>query len=276
MKASIPEIANWRQFIGKIRPKDSPLLIQTMGTGDLIFVTGCQRSGTTMVTDLFRLSNEIAPYQTALDSELEGALILGGYMDARPAPGKRRCFQTTYLDDHFTEYFTYSDQFQLIFVVRNPVSVVYSMLHHWTRRVYLRNYALNDVFLNCGRKGLVKSELLRFRLLGSLGVSRLRKACLSYNEKTGQLFHIVSKLGERVLVVEYDTLIQNKERMLPRLFKFVDLPYAPSFADHVKAGSLRKGASLSPRKQELIREACMKTYKKAAALAIKPDDPGGK
>lgn len=267
----VGKITTWKQFVRKIRTKNHPLLSQATTMEDMVFVTGCQRSGTTMVTDLFRQSADIAPYQTNLDSELEGALVLCGLLPPHPAQRQKHCFQITYLNDRYQECFDHIDRFRLVYVVRNPVSVVYSMIHHWSRILHVRNFALNDLFLSCGKNGLLPSELRRFRISGSFGFTNLRKACLNYNEKTSQLFTLVPRLNDKMMVIEYDMLVKYKDELLPRLFTFVNLPYEPSFADYIRTDSLRKGTALALSKQKIIKKTCQEIYEQAAALAIMPN-----
>ena len=261
-------VTSWKAFDRHLRPRQQKLLARVpFLRNDLIFVAGCQRSGTTMLTKVLMRSSQINEYRTNLDSELEGALILAGVLPELSSD-KRLCFQTTYLNEKYTEYFEHKGRFKLAFVVRNPFSVVYSMMHHWVRRRDLRNFPLNELFSTVGKEGLLEKEKRRFDLLGTWGFSRLRKACLAYTSKTSQLHEIKKQLGEDVLVIEYDDIIQKSDDILPHIFDFFGLPYESSCRDIVNTNSLKKSDKLSPQERKVVESTCLDVYEKAKALAI--------
>jgi hypothetical protein len=104
---------------------------------DAILVAGCQRSGTTALARLLKRADGMIDHAFGHDDELDGALLLAGHA-TRGTEG-RHCFQTTYLNDRFREYFEHR-AFRLIWMLREPRSVVYSMLNNWKRG------ALNRLF----------------------------------------------------------------------------------------------------------------------------------
>jgi|LGOV01.1.fsa_nt_gb hypothetical protein len=263
----LAEIPTWKQFARKVRARESKLLTQVSLIDSVVFVSGCQRCGTTILTNVLVQSPEVANYQTDLDSELEGALILSGHLPLI-SNNKRYCFQTTYLNERYEEYFEHQGRFKLVFVIRNPYSVVYSMMYHWKRRRKLRNFALNELFCSCGKNGLSEKDLKRFNFLGSYGFSTLKKACLSYVQKTGQIFEIERKLGNDVMVVEYNDIIRKKNVMLPNLFSFFELEYDPVYGSTIDSRSLTKAKRLSERQKRMIYEVCWETYEKARSLTI--------
>ena len=65
------------------------------------------------------------------DDELDAALALAGLIDL--PVGSRYCFQTTYLNECYADYRMLGPGQRLIWVLRNPYSVVYSMLYNWGR-----------------------------------------------------------------------------------------------------------------------------------------------
>ena len=104
--------------------------------------------------------------------------------------------------------------------------------------------------------------------LGSYGFSTLKKACLSYVQKTGQIFEIERKLGNDVMVVEYNDIIRKKNVMLPNLFSFFELEYDPVYGSTIDSRSLTKAKRLSERQKRMIYEVCWETYEKARSLTI--------
>ena len=171
MHMSLPA-KNWAQFDRRIRNGDVPLLAHLSRFPNAILVAGCQRSGTTVVTRILREAIEMPHLTFTKDDELDAALILIGAIAFET--DSRCCFQTTYVNDHFLEYFEH-DNYRLIWVIRRPEAVVRSMLFNWRRG------ALNRLFRACGRHALNDKGSKRFKRFGTYGFSRAEMACLSYN-----------------------------------------------------------------------------------------------
>lgn len=218
-----------------------------------IFVAGCQRSGTTILSRIIANSNGMANFQFTDDDELDAALILSGLI--KHTPRGRYCFQTTYLNECFYEYKNLHEDDKLIWVIRNPQSVVYSMLYHW------KNFALKTLFKNCGVTQLDPDRRRRYNYFGIYGVSRLVMACASYNAKNLQLPIIKNFLGDnRIMVLEYDDLVAKPEVILPAVYDFVELPYHPSYASMINKKSIDKSSKLSKRERSFINEYSKPIY----------------
>ena len=131
MKLHIP-ISSWVKFEKQIRKRDDQLLEKLNDFPNAILVAGCQRSGTTAITNILREAIGMPPFSVTRDDELDGALILCGH--ASSSFQGRCCFQTTYLNERVTEYSKHDD-FKLTWVIRNPHAVVSSML--WAKPLEL-------------------------------------------------------------------------------------------------------------------------------------------
>jgi hypothetical protein len=235
---------------------EQPLLARLDDYDDSVLVAGCQRSGTTALARLFKRADGIADYGFGYDDELDGALLLAGYVD-RFAKG-RHCFQTTYLNDRFAEYFDHED-FRLVWMLREPRSVVYSMLHNWKRD------ALNRLFDACGEQHL-SADRPRSLLKEWIGPSRLDKACASYVAKTRQTRTLLDRLGDRIAIVDYDDLVSHKDTVLPELCEFASIPYDPELARQLHGKSVRKGDRLSEWEAEYVDNLCRAAYRDACEL----------
>lgn len=267
-------IRSWRGFARRVRRPGHPLLARLGDFPDAVLVAGCQRSGTTAVTHALCQSPSLAAYGTHRDSELAGALILSGWADYC-GDGRRRCFQTTYLNERWQEYGQHSGQFRLIWVVRNPHAVVRSLTGNWSR------FAFNELFAACGAPLLTGSERRRYRRLGWLAIPRLRRAALCYVGKVAQTFVLMRLLGpERMLIVDYDRLVADRDGWLRRIFEFAELPYQPWYKELINTTSGRKASQLTARQRRAIDDWCGPTYRAALALqrhsegAGDPIDPG--
>lgn len=249
-------ITSWAQFHRVVKRPDQPLLERLDDYGDSILIAGCQRSGTTALTRLLRQSQDLADFRLGHDDELDGALMLAGYVER--FKDERHCFQTTYLNDRFHEYFEHDD-FRLIWILREPESVVYSMLHSW------KLGALNRLYDACGQHS-VRGRRGTGAVRDWLRPSRLEKACASYTAKTEQTFELRRILGDRMLIVDYDELVQHKEAMLPRVYEFLDLEFDPALLGYLHQRSLRKGSRLRRHQAKAVDEVCGPVYRDARAL----------
>lgn len=246
-------ITSWPEFEMKISSKGCQLLKRLDDFPNSILVTGCQRSGTTMLTRVITQSDGMAKYWFGPDDELDAALILSGYVDYQPQG--RCCFQTTYINDRFHEYSEHGDEHKIIFLLRNPLSVVYSMLYNWN------DYALNLLFNLCGINSLTGSQKWLHKYVGIAGVNKLYRACFAYNGKISQLYHLKKTLNSgRLMIVDYDDLVLNKNVILPKIYDFVHLDYAPDYSDKILAESLKKMDKLSKREKSTISRLCLPIY----------------
>lgn len=265
------EINSWPIFWDTARSRGGNLLSQLGRFPDSVLVAGCQRSGTTMLTRIVSQSDGMVNFWTGHDDELDAALILSGYVDYS-ATG-RHCFQTTYLNNHYREYFDHTD-FRLVWVLRNPYSVVHSMLFNWSDR------ALDELFRSCGaaRNGSVDRWI--DRLLGVRGVHRvvqkaldirqvrrLYRACSAYNGKVSQVFSLGQHLGpERMMVVDYDHLVKDRHVLLPAVYNFIGLPFRPEYCAKISPSSLGKKDLLSASETRVVRRMCDSIYARAYGL----------
>jgi hypothetical protein len=263
VNSSPQKITTWKEFARVVRAGGWKLLRRLDQFHNSILITGCQRSGTTMLSRIITGSNGMVNYRVGADDELDAALILSGFREH--APKGRYCFQTTYLNDCFKEYFDHADDHTVVWVLRQPFSVVYSMLHNW------KDFALNELFLSCGAHLLGKKEQKLFRYFGIRGVSRIKRACLSYCGKVSQMFELQKQLNSsRFIVVDYDGLVKNKNSVLPALYSVLELPYLPKYGDLIHNDSIEKHHFLSVRDHEIIKDRCKSIFSKAREMVTFP------
>ncbi|HEY3516937.1 MAG TPA: sulfotransferase domain-containing protein [Gammaproteobacteria bacterium] len=249
-------IRSWAAFHAIVKQPGQRLLAKLDDYPGAILVAGCQRSGTTALARLLKRADGMIDHAFGHDDELDGALLLAGHA-TRGTEG-RHCFQTTYLNDRFREYFEHR-AFRLIWMLREPRSVVYSMLNNWKRG------ALNRLFDACGAEVLAQSNPAPSVASTWLGPSRLVKACSSYVAKTAQTFELRERLGKRIAVVDYDDLVAHKQTLLPELCEFVGLPYDARLGDSLHARSVTKREQLGARDAEYVDRFCSAVY--ASALS---------
>jgi hypothetical protein len=248
-----PRITSWAQFHRKVKP-GRKLLARLEDFADPVLIAGCQRSGTTAVARMLYQAEGVGRYRFGKDDELDAALLLSGYAEM-PIAG-RGVFQTTYLNDRVFEYFEH-ERFRLVWILREPASVIYSMLFNWRRG------ALTRLYDACGRDGDGPSR----GPLATAFKSRFDKACAAYLAKTRQTFELVERLGpDRVFVADYNELVLNKDDLIPRIFSFARLPFRAELLASLHAKSVRR-APWSERRAERIETLCQPVYEQAKTLA---------
>lgn len=254
----IARVNSWAQFDRNVRFSGKKLLSELDVFQDAILIAGCQRSGTTALSRVITGSNGMVNFQFGKDDELDAALILSGWIPHQPQG--RYCFQTTYLNNSYPEYFEHSN-YKLIWVLRNPASVIYSMLYNWKRP------ALNRLFRHCGSVLLEEREKWRYDHLGAFAIPSLRRACLSYNAKVSQVFTLRARLGgDRIFIVDYEKLTKDKAAVLPAIYSFVGLPYRNDYAARLHSGSLNKAKVFYERHRDVLDGTCMPIYARAGTL----------
>lgn len=254
---------SWPQF-RQIVSGECKLLKELDKFPNSVLVAGCQRSGTTMLSRIITESDGMVNYRFGTDDELDAALILSGYVDHQPHG--RYCFQTTYVDQCYHEYFEHKGEFKIIWVLRNPFSVVYSLLYNWAPT------ALESTVRHCGAHLLTGMDKWLYKLFGVATITRVKRACLLYNAKNSQLFELVPTLGpEKIMVVDYDDLVTRKHVILPQVFRFIDLDYRTDYADKIHSNSLDKALRLSDKETAMVKTLSIPIYLRARQTVIAPE-----
>ncbi len=246
----------WRKFAKEVRSRQPSLLAELNQFDNSILVAGCQRSGTTALSRAITTSDGMVNYWFGVDDELDAALILSGAV--KHSPQGRYCFQTTYLNESYFEYIRNKGKYQLIWMVRNPFSVVYSMLDNWSR------FAFDELFYSCGLAAANEEVQEKIRKHGKSAIPKIERACLAYNGKTAQLFELLQNLdSDQLLVIDYDLLVEHKEKILPSIYKFVGLKFEKEYCEKISGESVNKAARLSSFDRSVVERMCNPIYEKA-------------
>jgi len=252
-------ISTWQQFGKLVRSEGCKLLQELHKFPDAILVTGCQRSGTTILARIIIQSEGIVNHWVSEDDELDAALILSGYVDHKP--NGRYCFQTTYLNECYLEYSKQIKNQKIIFLLRNPQSVVYSMLYNW------RSFAFNELFRAVGESSLTEKEVLRFSRFGIYSIPGIKRACYAYNGKISQVFKLFKIFdNDQLLIVDYDDLAKDNEKGIDDIFRFLNLEYKNGNNLKIHSASINKADKLSDRKKDIIKTICDPLYLNAKKL----------
>lgn len=211
-----------------------------------------------MLGNVITESDGINNFWFGVDPCMDAGLLLSGYVDHDPVG--RYCFQTTHVDERYPEYFQNRGDFRMIWCLRNPKSVVYSLMYNWS------DWGLNVTFRRCGLADVQMGRVQRLahKVFGTRVVSRLERACMIYNSKVSQLFILARNLPpERLLVIDYDELVKRKNEMLPKVYEFIELEYKQQYADKILGTSIDKASKLSKREASFIQTECGPVYQEA-------------
>jgi hypothetical protein len=248
----------WSAFARSVRGTQEKLLARLDDFPDSVLVTGCQRSGGTMLSRVITQSEGMVNYWFGKDDELDAALVLSGRVP-HVAQG-RHCFQTTYLNERYPEYQEHPGH-RIIWSLRNPHSVVYSMVHNW------RRFALNEVFLQCGYAHMDYRDRIRFQRFGLLGIAPIRRAAYAYVGKVSQVFYLKEHYpADRLTILEYDNLVREKSRLLPALYQRIDLPCKVEYAEPISERSLGKKDRLSAAERAVVDELSVPVFEQALGM----------
>jgi hypothetical protein len=134
------------------------------------------------------------------------------------------------------------------------------MRYNWTRRWELRNFPLNELFEGCGLDGMTEKERVRYKIFGTWGLSRIRKACLAYNGKIMQALPLKELIGEDMAIVDYDDLVQEKHKILSSIYDFLCIPFRFSYGGKIHSSSVSKADRLSEKEKRMIGQICSESY----------------
>jgi hypothetical protein len=187
---------HWSTFEREFREPGKRLLKGLSQFKRCVLVSGCQRSGTTLLTKV------LSSGQT-FTREHQASLILAG---ALPYKGNSKCpvLQSTYVNEAWNEYLEH-DNFKLVWVIRDPFRTIYSMMFNWN---------LDSIHRFLRYSGYRKDE-------GNI----LESCCTIYNIKAMQLMHLKRELGDRVIPVRYESVVNNKEVIVPKLYEKTGLKF---------------------------------------------------
>ncbi len=253
------KIKTWKQFAKKVRSRGCNLLDKIENFQEPILVTGCQRSGTTILSRVITQSDGMVNFQFSKDDELDAALILAGQVSHKTLG--RYCFQTTYVNECYEEYFSLKNDFKMIWVIRNPDSVIHSLIYNW------RRWALNELFRACGAKLLDDRMAERYKRFGVIAVPPLLRACYSYLGKISQLYELNEALGPDILkVIDYDDLVLDKGIILKGIFDFINIPFKTEYTRLIHSKSINNKMRLKNNELNWIKEICLPAFGKAKTL----------
>jgi len=227
-----------------------------------VFIVGCNRSGTNMVCGAIGNSplgwdyRESALSFAFKDYYLREDWIINGLIRRTPAP---IISFGSILDSQFTDkLLSRFDGARAIWVYRHYGDVANSCARmQWGKHLkdYARWVARGELERLGARGERISAETVQ--LFGELfheGLSKEDSACLYWYMRNQLYFDLNLHMDPRVLLVQYEDTVLNKEKAFRRVFGFLGFPYDPAIIDDVFSSSV--GKHPSPDIDPAIQEVC--------------------
>ena len=226
-----------------------------------VFVVGCNRSGTNMVCKAIGKSPHGWDYRESAFSiafssyYLRADWIIEGLIRQTPAPiiSFGSILDSQFTDDLLLRF----EGAKAIWVYRRYEDVANSCARmQWGH--HLKDYArwvARGELERLGARGKRISDNT-VRLFGELyhdGLSNEEGACLYWYMRNRLYFDLNLHADPRVLIVNYEDTVVNKEKAFRRIFDFLGFPYEPAIIDGIFANSVGKNSwnGVDPAIQEV-------------------------
>lgn len=227
-----------------------------------VFIVGCNRSGTNMVCGAIGKSphgwdNKESEFSLAFNAYyLRADWIIEQLIRRTPAPiiSFGSILDSQFTDDLLARF----DGARAIWVYRRYEDVANSSARkRWTDHLKnLVRWVSRGELERLGSRGERISDDT-VRLFGELfrdDLSTVDYACLYWYMRNQVYFDLNLDKDPRVLIVQYEDTVLNKERALRRVFDFLGFPYDPAVIDDIFASSV--GKHPWPGTDPAIKEVC--------------------
>ena len=227
-----------------------------------VFVVGCNRSGTNMVCGAIGNSPHGWDYRESVFSlafngyYLRGDRIIKQLIRHTPAPiiGFGSILDSQSTDDLLTRF----EGARAVWIYRRYEDVANSCAcMQWGSQLkdYAAWVARGEIERLGARGQRISAETVRlFSELYHEDLSKEDAACLYWYMRNLFYFDLDLDKDPRVLLVQYEDAVLNKEKGFRRVFDFLGFPYDPAIIGDVFAGSVSKNPM--PEIDPAIREIC--------------------
>jgi len=227
-----------------------------------VFIVGCNRSGTNMVCKAIGQSPHGWAYQESEFSlafnayYLRADWIIERLIRRMPAPiiSFGSILDSQFTDDLLSRF----DGARAIWVYRRYEDVANSCARRgWgEHQKNLVRWVSRGELEKLGSRGKrISTDTVRlFGELFSEDLSAEDSACLYWYMRNQLYFDLNLHMDPRVLIVQYEDTVLNKERALRRIFDFLGFPYDPAVIDGILASSV--GKHPWPGTDPAIQEVC--------------------
>jgi hypothetical protein len=112
-----------------------------------------------------------------------------------------------------------------------------------------------------------KKEKAIYDRFGLWGISKVRRACLSYNGKVNQVHELFEFFGRDSLkIIEYEKLVMYPEKILSDIYSFIELKFDSKYAEVIHSKSLNKKIKLPKHIYSMVYEICEPVFLESKKL----------
>lgn len=209
-----------------------------------IFVFGMQRSGTTMLADIFRKSNEIETYhendEEAFDAyRLRSRPHIETLIDRSPA--HTVVFKPIMDSQHALHILNRHPGARAIWIFRDYVDVVNSALRNWKEHYKQLDYILHDrKTANWRVEKMTEENIALVRRFYDKKISDASSSALFWYLRNDLFFQQNLHHDDRVILVKYENIVSNPKTDVRRLFDFLGVTYYDKVVQGIHAKSIKK------------------------------------
>jgi Sulfotransferase domain len=209
-----------------------------------VFVLGEMRSGTNMLVDCFDASPDTETYNETdddafVDYELRDLAHITGLIDR--ARASHVVFKSIADSNRAGELLEQLPGARAIWIFRQFQDVINSAIAKWHQHnEYLRLIDEDPVNARWRARNLDPEQVAMVRNYRGRGLSETSARALIWYLRNQFYFKQRLDASDRVLLINYESLVTDPARYLRHAFEFVDLPFDERFFAHVSTQSVRK------------------------------------
>lgn len=230
------------------------------GEKQVLFILGCQRSGTTMLSELYDLAPEVWMYgendaDIAREFRILPAEELRQVIAARPAPVL--VFKPICDSQRADELLAEHPEARAVWLYRRYQDVANSATTKWNEhQVDLIRRIVDNEYASLKWRGERLDEEARelARRLYRPDMQPAAGAALFWYIRNRFYYTLGLDRDDRVMLQQYEDLVQHPERCLPRLFAHAGAAYDSRYAAPVRTSSI--GLREFPEIEPEIRALC--------------------
>ncbi|MEX2615196.1 MAG: sulfotransferase family protein [Alphaproteobacteria bacterium] len=224
----------------------------------IVYVAGCQRSGTNLVLNMLEQSDLTDVYHETDSRSFDTyALRPESVIDALIAKSRPPFFVIKCLleSDRLTEFLDRFEDARGLFVYRHFNDVVRSIVASWPNgRNRIDQIVANPADGKWRTDGISEGTLARVRALYRPDLNNFSANALFWFIRNSLFFEKQFDRDPRVMLLRFDNLVDENAATVRRIAGFLDLPATPRMIALPNRGRVRKRQELDI--DPAIREAC--------------------
>lgn len=199
----------------------------------IIFLMGCQRSGTTFTSNVFNTDNNIKVFDEMKSSitsdDKKYHIRLNDHAKLRKSFSKQNSpvllAKPLVESQHAKQYLDAFSNLKIIWIYRNYLDVASSNIHHFGKENGMRNLApiLNDEIDNWRNDNLSDDTRAMIKSFSKKDLSAFEAAALFWYIRNSLFFEQSFQNEDRVLFCSYEDMVQRPYEIFQALYDFIGI-----------------------------------------------------